>query len=163
MSHGFETVHWLLDDAWAGEELHPAFLYQVQTTTGLVGNVLYPLQEYTYGAGAATGWAAQREYDNRPEFAADARPVLFTAEMMFPWMFREIRSLQPFAEAADILAAKDDWPPLYDPHRVARSQVPLYAAVYYDDLYVDADLQLQTLDVVGNAGAWAPTNMSTTG
>jgi pimeloyl-ACP methyl ester carboxylesterase len=154
MSYGFETVHWLLDDAWAGTELHPAFLYQVQTTTGFVDNVLYPLQEYSYGVNAATGWAAQREYDRRPEFAADARPVLLTAEMMFPWMFREIRALRPFAEAADCLAAKDDWPPLYDLDRLAGNEVPLYAAVYYDDLYVDAELQLETLHRVGNARAW---------
>jgi pimeloyl-ACP methyl ester carboxylesterase len=154
MSYGFETVHWLIDDAWAGAELHPEFLYQIQTTTGFVDNVLYPLQEYTYGAGAATRWAAQREYERRPEFAADARPVLLTAEMMFPWMFREIRALQPFAEAAELLAAKDDWVSLYDPDRLARNEVPLCAAVYYDDLYVDAELQLQTLQQTGNARAW---------
>ena len=154
MSYGFETLHWLLDDAWAGNELHPRFLYDVQAATGFVDNVLYPLQEYTYGTGAATGWAAQREYDRRPEFGADARPIMLTAEMMFPWMFREIRSLRPFAEAADLLAAKDDWPPLYDLDRLARNEVPLCAAVYFDDLYVDADLQLQTVDRVGNARAW---------
>lgn len=154
MSYGFETVHWLLDDAWAGDELHPRFLYDVQTTTGFVDNVLYPLQEYTYAANTPTGWAAQREYDRRPEFAAHARPVMLTAEMMFPWMFREIRSLRPFANAADLLAAKDDWPPLYDLGRLARNEVPLCAAVYYDDLYVDAELQLQTIERVGNARAW---------
>jgi pimeloyl-ACP methyl ester carboxylesterase len=155
MSYGFETVHWLLDDAQAaGDELHPAFLYQVQTATGFVDNVLYPLQEYTYGADSATAWAAQREYDSRPEFAASARPVMFTAEMMFPWMFREIRSLRPFAAAADLLAAKDDWTPLYDPDRLRGNDVPLVAAVYYDDLYVDAELQLDTLARVGNSRAW---------
>ncbi|HET8598848.1 MAG TPA: alpha/beta fold hydrolase [Segeticoccus sp.] len=154
MSYGFETVHWLLDDAWAGGELHPSFLYDVQTRTGYVDNVLYALQEYSYGAGAATGWAAQREYDRRPEFASTARPVLLTAEMMFPWMFREIRSLRPFAAAADLLAAKDDWSPLYDVERLAANEVPLCAAVYYDDLYVDADLQLETLGRVGGSRAW---------
>jgi pimeloyl-ACP methyl ester carboxylesterase len=154
MSDGFETLHWLLDDAWAGEELHPRFLSDVQTTTGFVDNVLYPLQEYSYAAGAATRWAAQREYDRRPEFAADARPVLLTAEMMFPWMFREFSLLRPFAEAADLLAAKDDWPPLYDLDRLACNEVPLCAAVYYDDLYVDSELQLQTIEQVGNARAW---------
>ena len=154
MSYGFETLHWLLDDAWAGDELHPRFLYDVQATTGFVDNVLYALQEYTYGTGAATGWAAQREYERRPEFSSDARPIMLTAEMMFPWMFREIRSLRPFAEAADLLAAKDDWQPLYDLDRLARNEVPLSAAVYYDDLYVDAELQLETVDRVRNARAW---------
>ena len=155
MSYGFETVHWQLDDAWAGDELHPAFLYLVMAATGFTDNVLYPLQEYCYGGpGGATGWAAQAEYDRRPEFAADARPVLFTAEMMFPWMFAEIGSLRPFQGAADLLAAKDDWPALYDPDRLARNEVPLFAAVYNDDLYVDAPLQLETMERVGNARAW---------
>jgi pimeloyl-ACP methyl ester carboxylesterase len=154
MSDGFASVHWLLDEAWAGDELHPSFLYEVESRTGFVDNVLYPLQEYCYAAGGATGWAAQREYDRRPEFAADARPVLLTAEMMFPWMFREIRSLRPFAAVADILAAKDDWSPLYDTDRLAGNEVPLYAAVYYDDLYVDSGLQLQTLAQIGNTRGW---------
>jgi hypothetical protein len=126
----------------------------VQATTGFIDNVLYPLQEYTYAASAATRWAAQREYDRRPEFAADARPVLLTAEMMFPWMFREIRSLRPFADAAELLATKNDWPPLYDLDRFAGNEIPLRAVVYYDDLYVDSGLQLQTIDRVGNARAW---------
>lgn len=154
MSYGFETLHAMLDDAWAGDELHPRFLYDVQATTGFVDNVLYPLQEYTYAANTATRWAAQREYDRRPEFAADANPILLTAEMMFPWMFREIRALRPFADAADVLAEKDDWPPLYDPDRLARNEIPLCAAVYYDDVYVDAHLQLQSIDRIGNARAW---------
>ncbi len=42
MSYGVETVHWLLDDAWADDELHPEFLYQVELSTGFVDNVLYP-------------------------------------------------------------------------------------------------------------------------
>ena len=154
MSYGFETVHWLLDDAWAAGELHPEFLYDVQSRTGFVDNVLYTLQESCYAVRAATDWAAQREYDRRPEFAANARPVLFTSEMMFPWMFREIRALRPFAAAAEILAQKSDWAPLYDSAQLARNKVPLYAAVYYDDLYVDSGLQQQTIEQVGNARAW---------
>ncbi|WP_375493578.1 alpha/beta fold hydrolase [uncultured Jatrophihabitans sp.] len=159
MSYGFEQVHWLLDDAWTddgrpGDELHPSFLYDMTTRTGFVDNVLYALQESTYAAGAATGWAAQQEFDRRPEFAADARPVLFTAETMFPWMFAEIRALRPFAQAADILAAKDGWPALYDADRLNKNDVPLCAAVYHDDLYVDADLQLDTIAHTGNARAW---------
>ncbi|XAS74815.1 alpha/beta fold hydrolase [Dermatophilaceae bacterium Sec6.4] len=155
MSYGFETLHWLLDDAWAGTQLHPRFLSEVQVTTGFIDNVLYPLQEYSYAtADAPSAWAAQREYDRRPDFAADARPVLMTAEMMFPWMFREIRALRPFAEAADLLASRTDWPPLYDARRLADNAVPLAAAVYYDDLYVDAPLQLQTVQQTGNARAW---------
>ena len=35
-------------------------------------------------------------------------------QMIFPWMFEEIHPLRPFKDAANLLAAKEDWPPLYD-------------------------------------------------
>jgi len=34
--------------------------------------------------------------------------------MIFPWMFDDVASLRPLKEAAELLAAKDDWPALYD-------------------------------------------------
>lgn len=37
-----------------------------------------------------------------------------TMQMIFPWMFDEIKALRPFKEATHILAEKQDWPPLYD-------------------------------------------------
>jgi hypothetical protein len=74
--------------------------------------------------------------------------------MMYPWMFREIAALKPFAAAADLLAGYDDWPPLYDPQRLAANEVPVCAAVYFDDMYVDADLQLRTAAAMGNTRVW---------
>jgi pimeloyl-ACP methyl ester carboxylesterase len=74
--------------------------------------------------------------------------------MMYPWMFREISALKPFAAAADLLAAYDDWPPLYDPRRLAANEVPVVAAVYLDDMYVDAELQLRTARAMGNTRVW---------
>jgi pimeloyl-ACP methyl ester carboxylesterase len=155
MSDGYERVHWMLEEAWHGDELADQFRHQVMTATGFVDTPLYALQEYTYGQGnGPTGWAAQRALEAHPEFASDARPLLFTGEMMYAWMFREIAALTPFAEAAELLAAADDWPPLYDPDRLAGNEVPLAAAVYFDDMYVDSGLQLETVRDVGNARAW---------
>jgi pimeloyl-ACP methyl ester carboxylesterase len=157
---GFERIHWLLDDAWQRgpsgvEELADGFRHQVMTATGFVDTPIFALQEFTYGQGGrATGWAAERALAAHPEFAADATPLLFTGEMMYRWMFDEIAALRPFAGAADLLAAADDWPELYDPDRLAANEVPLVAAVYFDDMYVDADLQLTTARAVGNARAW---------
>ena len=94
-------------------------------------------------------WAAQAERDRRPEFAETARPLLFTGETMFPWMFDEIRALGPFREVADLLAARTDWPALYDLDALASNEVPLEAAVYHDDMYVDAPLQLDTAAHIG--------------
>jgi pimeloyl-ACP methyl ester carboxylesterase len=157
---GFERIHWLLDEAWQRgpngmEELADGFRHQVMMATGFVDTPIFALQEFTYGqAGRATRWAAERALHDHPEFAADATPLLFTGEMMYRWMFEEIAALRPFAGAADLLAAADDWPQLYDPDRLAANEVPLVAAVYFDDMYVDADLQLTTARAIGNARVW---------
>ncbi|MFB7513297.1 alpha/beta fold hydrolase [Streptomyces sp. NPDC056144] len=157
MGDGFERIHWLLDEAVDTDgELSDTFLHQVMTLTGFADNPLFAvMQETLYGQGAGpTGWAAARALDDFPEFAGDADPLLFTGEMMYPWMFREIAGLRPFAEAADLLAARVDWPPLYDLDRLAANRVPLAAVVYHDDMYVDAGVSLRTARHIGSARAW---------
>lgn len=156
MSDGYEKVHWLLEEAWHGEGLADGFLHQVMGLTGYVDMPLFTLQEYTYGQPGLppTAWAAQRQIEQRPEFAADADPLLFTGETMFPWMFEEIASLRPFRGAADLLAAYDDWSPLYDLDRLAANDVPVSAVVYFDDMYIDAGLSLDTAARVGNVRTW---------
>ncbi|MER5203502.1 alpha/beta fold hydrolase [Streptomyces sp. NPDC002825] len=157
MGDGFERLHWLLDEAQdAGGELTDTFLHQVMTLTGFADAPLFAvLQESLYGQGEGpTDWAAARALDDFPEFAEDADPLLLTGEMMYPWMFREIRGLRPFADAADLLAARTDWPPLYDPRRLAANEVPLAAIVYHDDMYVDAGLSLRTAREIGATRVW---------
>ena len=125
--------------------------------TSSAGNPLYwSLQEAIYADGdsGATAWAAQRERDRLPEFDEDQRPLLFTGEMAFPWMFDEIRALRGFRDAVHALAERTEWPRLYDRERIAENEVPLAAAVYFDDLYVDAGLQLDTLARTGNSQYW---------
>jgi pimeloyl-ACP methyl ester carboxylesterase len=159
MKHGFEEVHRLVDDAFsgAGDGLSDAFLAEVQGQSGFAGNPLWAaLQESIYGdpESGATAWAADAEHLLHPEFAPDARPLRFTGEMMFRWMFDEIRLLRPFAPAVDVLANRTDWSPLFDRERLAANEVPVAAAVYFDDLYVDSGLQLETAGRVGNLQAW---------
>jgi len=150
MSYGFAQLHWLLDEPFSD-----FFSYEVMRLTAFIDMPLFALQEYTFAQGAtSTRWAAQRALSRYPEFAADADPLLFTGEMMYPWMFREIAALRPFAGAADILAAAEDWPVLYDVDRLAANDVPVHAAVYFEDMYVDADLQLETARAVGNVRTW---------
>ncbi|KAA2261057.1 alpha/beta hydrolase [Solihabitans fulvus] len=156
MGTGLERVHWLLDEAWDGGQLSDSFRHQVMTLTGFVDNPLYAvLQEACFAQGGKpTAWAADRVLAEFPEFAEDADPLLCTGEMIYPWMFREIAGLRPFAGAADLLAARADWPALYDPARLAENRVPVAAVVYHDDMYVDADLSLRTARAVGNVRAW---------
>ena len=154
---GFARVHWLLDEAFdADGELSEAFLAAVGARTGFVDNPLFAaMQESIYGSGpGTTGWAARAERDRHPEFAETARPLLFTGEMMYPWMFAEIRALRPFQAAVHELARRGDWPELYDRDRLAANEVPVAAAVWYDDMFVDAGLQLDTAARVGNVHTW---------
>ncbi|MGW8761600.1 alpha/beta fold hydrolase [Streptomyces sp. NPDC055815] len=157
MGDGFERLHWLLDEALDSDgEPTDTFLQQVMSLTGFADNPLFAvLQESLYGQGGGpTAWAASRALADFPEFAEDADPLLLTGEMMYPWMVREIRGLRPFADAADLLAARSDWQPLYDPRRLAANEVPLAAVVYHDDMYVDAGLSLRTAREVGATRVW---------
>jgi hypothetical protein len=156
MKPGYERIHWLIDEAFDGDELSDTFLGQVLGASSYVGGPLFAaLQESIYGSGdGATGWAAEAERARHPEFAEDARPLLFTGEMMYPWMFAEIRVLRPFQAAVEALAARGQWSSLYDLDRLAVNDVPVAAAVYYDDMYVDSELQLDTASRVGNVQAW---------
>ncbi|MDR2452960.1 MAG: proline iminopeptidase, partial [Bifidobacteriaceae bacterium] len=137
--------------------LSQAFTHQVLARTSSAANPLFwVLQEFIYGCGASgpINWAAQRELARHPEFAPQARPLLFTGEMTFPWMFEHNQLLRPFQPAVEVLMGQADWPAVYCLDTLARNEVPLQAAIYHDDLYVDAGLQLATLDMVGNAQAW---------
>jgi hypothetical protein len=156
MSDGYERIHWLMEEAWHGDDLSDVFLHRVHDQTAFVEGPLFPLQEYCYGqpGSGASAWAAERAMARYPEFAEDHDPLLFTGEMFYSWMFDEIRALRPFQGAAALLAAYDDWGPLYDLDRLAANEVPVLAAVYFDDMYVDAELQLDTARRVGNVRTW---------
>ncbi|KAB8169874.1 alpha/beta fold hydrolase [Streptomyces sp. 3MP-14] len=158
MKPGAERLHWLLDEAFAAPgRLSDAFLQQVLVRTSAAANPLFwTMQETIYAddASGATGWAAQRERARHPHFDPDARPLYFTGEMAYPWMLAEIRALRPFRPAVEALAARADFGPLYDLQRLAANEVPVAAAVYFDDMYVDAHLQLATAERLGNTRVW---------
>ncbi|HJU98671.1 MAG TPA: alpha/beta fold hydrolase [Jiangellaceae bacterium] len=154
---GVPPLHYLLEEAFVdgpdGAELSETFLHDLQAQIGFAGRPLYAvLHEACYAQGTATRWAAQRL---RPaEFDQDAAPLLLTGEMIYPWMFADDPALVPFAEVADLLAERDDWPALYDRAALQANQVPVAAALYTGDMYVDANLSRQTAAVVGGLRLW---------
>ena len=159
MGSGFEHIHWLVDEAFAGprqDHLSETFLASVMNLTSFAGNQLFAaLQESIYGQGeAATCWSAERLRGEFPAFAPDKRPLLFTGEMMYPWMFEQIASLRPFKMAVDALATRPLCAKLYDRARLAANEVPVSAVIYHDDMYVDAGLSLETAAAVGNLDYW---------
>ena len=67
-------------------------------------------------------------------------------EMVFPWMFDDFAALAPLKGAAEALAAKADWPRLYDTQALAETTVPVASATYFEDMYVDMQCaQVQVL------------------
>jgi pimeloyl-ACP methyl ester carboxylesterase len=158
-SGGFETVHYLVESAFVngpdGAEFSWPFLRDFHATLSYDTHPIFSvLHEAAYAQGEATRWSAQRLIGEFPEFAPDHQPPFFTGEMIYPWQFEEIGELSPLGEAAEILAAKVDWPALYDPDRLACNTVPCVAAIYDDDMYVDSALSRATGEVLGGLDAW---------
>ncbi|MDF4798757.1 alpha/beta hydrolase, partial [Vibrio alginolyticus] len=57
-------------------------------------------------------------------------------------------------DAAEILAAKEDWAALYDQTQLAQNKVPVSCAVYADDMFVEMDISRETLALIPNSKAW---------
>src|ERR1022692_4453965 len=91
-STGSQELHYLLEDPFAGGELSDDFLYQAESRLSFAAAPLYAiLHEACYAQGAPTDWAAQRLRAEFGEFDAAAAlhgddPLLFTGEMIYPWM-----------------------------------------------------------------------------
>ncbi|CAL9656416.1 Proline iminopeptidase [Streptomyces sp. enrichment culture] len=162
---GSHRLHHLLEDAFvrtpAGPALSDAFQEQVQGLLSYAGHPLYALvHEAIYAQDARpTAWSAERVRAEFPQFdAAKAlagdEPLLFTGETIHPWMFDCDPALRPLRETAELLAARTDWTPLYDPARLAANEVPVAAAVYHDDMYVHTAHSLETARAIRGLRTW---------
>lgn len=138
---------------------------------------------YCYKRGISSDWAAQqvgqeiKEFqwlypddhpsDNAPnthpfdapDFLADPTPLFFTGEMIFPFMFEDYPELERMHKTAHALATYDAWDDLYDEKQLARNTVPVYAASFIEDMYVDWNLANETASKVNNAKVFS-TNIS---
>ena len=81
-------------------------------------------------------------------------PFLFTGEMLYPWMMDQFQTLAPFKEATQLLAEKNDWPLLYDSTALSNIDVPIVAAVYTNDMYVDKDYSLGSAESIKGIQLW---------
>jgi pimeloyl-ACP methyl ester carboxylesterase len=159
-STGSHALHYLLEDPFAGPELNDDFLYRAESHLSFGSAPLYALlHEACYAHGGATCWAAERVRAEFPGFSAALAlegdgPVLFTGEMIYPWMFDTDPVLRPLAEAAEILARRDSWPALYDPGRLQSNEVPSAAAIYFDDMYVPQQFSVQTAHAIRGLRPW---------
>jgi pimeloyl-ACP methyl ester carboxylesterase len=175
-SDGFEELHYLLDHAFAesGHGMGPAageypaelsliFLRGFENALNYDTNPIYSLlHEACYTQQFASKWSAQKVRGEWPEFewqGAEHRgpecPALFlTGEMIFPWFFKQIGALKPLREVAELLAKDATWPVLYSKSRLAQNKVPVAAAVYTGDMYVDFELSKATAQHIRGIELW---------
>ncbi|GAA1622792.1 alpha/beta fold hydrolase [Georgenia ruanii] len=162
---GFDALHYLFEDPFVTvggtRRLSRGFLADVGALVSYAGRELYAvLHEAIYAQDAATHWAAQRVRGEFPTMAEDADPAWpgtpyhLTGEHIYPWQLREDPALAPLADAADLLAAKDDFPRLYDREVLARNTVPVAAAIYVDDMFVPVELSLETARTIRSLRPW---------
>ncbi|MFD7436148.1 alpha/beta fold hydrolase [Streptomyces sp. NPDC059861] len=164
-SEGSHRLHYLLEHAFVrtpqGSVLSDAFQDEVQGLLSYAGHPLYALvHEACYGQDhRPTAWSAERiradfaQFDAAKALAGDG-PLLFTGETIHPWMFDCDPALRSLRETAELLAAHTGWRPLYDPARLAANEVPVAAAVYHDDMYVDTAHSLETARAVRGLRTW---------
>jgi pimeloyl-ACP methyl ester carboxylesterase len=156
---GFERVHYLLEQAFLdgerGPELSDTFLAGVLGIVSFATAPMYALlQEAIYANGGPTEWAAARVRAEYPEFLPDALRLMFTGEMVYPWMFDADPTLVPLREAAHYLAARSHWPALYDPAALKDCQVPCAAAIYTGDMYVEREFSESTAALLPGLRTW---------
>ncbi|GHG65495.1 alpha/beta hydrolase [Streptomyces griseocarneus] len=160
---GSHRLHYLLEDAFVptpgGPRLSDAFGEQAAAVLSRAASPLYTiLHEAIYAQdGRATHWSAERIRAEFPQFERHFEPggrFLFTGETVHPWMLHTQPALRPLRRTAEILAERTDWTPLYDAGRLARTTVPVAAAVYHDDLYVDTAHSLRTAGAVAGLRTW---------
>jgi pimeloyl-ACP methyl ester carboxylesterase len=146
MSDGAEHLHYLLERPIDS----PGFRYDVQNAMPFARNPLYAiLHEACYADGHVTDWSAARVQPD--EYENDV--TLFTGEHVFGWMFEDYGALVPLQDAAELLA-KESWPALYDPERLRDNDIPVAAAVYADDVYVESNLSMETARLVRGLRPW---------
>lgn len=134
---GTHQLHQLLDNAFvrtaAGHELSDAFQEKVAASSPSPGTPVRARPRGDLRPGRPphrlVGRAGTRgvpRFDAERALAGDT-PLLFTGETIHPWHFTSDPSLRPLRETAELLAARTDWPALYDRSRLATNEVPVAA------------------------------------
>ncbi|ENP8341625.1 alpha/beta fold hydrolase [Vibrio harveyi] len=153
------TYYWLesaLIEVNGKPQLRYEFLNDMLAQQNFQTNPIYAiLHESIYCQGFASQWSAHRVRQEHDAFNYEqGKPFYFTGEMVFPWMFDQYENLKPLKEAAELLAEKADWTPLYDAQQLANNKVPVSCAVYADDMFVEMDISRETLATMPNSKAW---------
>lgn len=158
-AHGVDAIHYAIESAFVegvdGEELSYGFLRTMENDCSFDTNPFYAiLHEAIYAQGYATNWSAERIRKQDPAFDALDEEVIWNGEMVGPWIFEEYKSLASLKETAQILAEYKDWPELYDMEVLEKNEVPIAAAVYYNDFFVPQQFSMETVNAIPNMQAF---------
>jgi pimeloyl-ACP methyl ester carboxylesterase len=163
---GFSNVHAIILHLKTSLDqfgfLTRAALTPLESFTPFDTNIIYAILHeaiYCDGPGAASNWAAFQVGQTVDSFpwlssksenssSAAKKPLYFSGEMVFPFHFDTYPGLKPLKEVAEILAQCDTWPALYDKEQLRKNEVPVYAASYVEDMYVDYDFARETAKLV---------------
>jgi pimeloyl-ACP methyl ester carboxylesterase len=148
---GLDSVHDIVlrasYDIEAFGHLTRGTLSEIDQGTNFDDHLIYSiLHEPIYCEGHAPNWSAQRLLSEYAAFDIDREdgPIYFTGEMIYPWMFEDYTELRKVQDVAEMVAADAEWPPLFDEEQLGKNEVPVYAASYVEDMYVDFDLSMGT-------------------
>lgn len=163
---GFDRVHELVlradnDLTLFGHLARPTVL-AIEHAQSWDTNVIYALLHeacYCQG-GSASNWSAQRVKSSFPSFDTsvtiddETKPVNFTGEMIYPFMFDTYPELRKLKAVGEMLA-QENWPNLYDVEQLKKNEVPVYAASYVDDMYVDFSCSMETANTIKGCKVFA--------
>lgn len=121
---------------------------------GFETNILYFLfQEAIYlnGPGKSSNWAADRILaKHADEMDPNAETFLFTGEIVTKSMLNDYKMLQPLTDLANYIHKFESWSTIYDIDAlksITWEKLPIAAAVYLDDQYVDYNLGCRNKDI----------------
>lgn len=128
------------------------------------------LHEPIYCQGQRPNFSAKRVLSEIPEFDLSSKmaseddenpktAARFVGEMVMPSVYDDFAHLQQMKEVGYKLAQDNDWPVLYDLEKLRKNEVPIYAAIYMHDMYVDYDLAQKAAADIGSLKPYI-TNMS---
>lgn len=159
--NGADSIHLIVLRFYDDLEVngYPSFfiLDKIQSQHAFDSNPIYAiLHESIYCQDKSSNWSADRLRADYPGFihGNDSDSTLLTGEMIYKSMFDDYSELRQIKEVAEILAAKKDWPALYDWEQLAKNKVPIVAATYFSDMYVEFGLVQETVKNTGNVKQW---------
>jgi pimeloyl-ACP methyl ester carboxylesterase len=145
MSDGAEHLHYIIELP----RNSPAFLHDIAARLPFSRNPLYAIiHEACYADGCSTRWSAERTLPG--EFSDSD---LFTGEHVYSWMFEDYGVLAPLREAAQLLA-EFEWPNLYNASALRVNEVPVAAAIYVNDMYVEREFSEETSRLIRGLRPW---------